>query len=232
MSKKILIGIVCNDAELMNKLDRRLSIAFDIISFQSPEQSTENLTQLFRSRIKALLVAKRALNSKAWRSFFQSHWIQQILQFSQVIVLNDPDHQEAGPDVADIHSQQELSIFAPLDEFIVQIHRAMYTHKSDEIWLDVTGRTVRLNGNATEQLTGKEFALALALYDASPFGLTKEYLIRSVWPGKAVDPGAMSVHLCSLRKKLKSLGVYIHFDRSSSLYRIQSSSMSDRSQAS
>ena len=63
------------------------------------------------------------------------------------------------------------------------------------------------------------FKFLTAILRAGSEGINKKDLISEVWSGKAIDPSALSVHLTSLRKKIKEIGVNIAFERKKDTYK-------------
>jgi DNA-binding winged helix-turn-helix (wHTH) protein len=59
-----------------------------------------------------------------------------------------------------------------------------------------------LAGQQVVELSGRAFAVLLALLEAEGKLVTKEELLRRVWPGTVVDEHNISVHISRIRRAL------------------------------
>ncbi|SMF76206.1 response regulator transcription factor [Pseudobacteriovorax antillogorgiicola] len=228
MSAKPLIWIIDDQPEFLNNLELAFKIFYEVKSFVTSEAL---LAEISKPDVQypQLLVSDLVLeNDTLLIHLLEREDMQNFLKRSQILVLSGNPSQEVITRLLELGVIDFISKPANIDELIVKINRAIAKPKQDnglvsyhsEISTDPTNRIVHCEGRSAEELTGREFQVLTAILRAGEDGLGKKDLIKEVWSGKAIDPSALSVHLTSLRKKIKEIGVNVTYNRSTDTYSI------------
>ena len=228
MSDKPLIWIIDDQPEFLNNLELAFKIFYDVRSFLTSEAL---LAEIAKDNVvyPQLLVSDLVLeNDTLLVHLLEQSDMQNFLKRSQILVLSGNPSQDVINRLLELGVLDFISKPANIDELIVKINRAIAKPKEDNglvsyhsgIPTDPTNRIVHLNDKSAEELTGREFQVLTAILRSGEKGLGKKELINEVWSGKAIDPSALSVHLTSLRKKIKAVGISINYNRSTDAYAI------------
>ncbi len=67
-------------------------------------------------------------------------------------------------------------------------------------------------------LTPTEFSIWEIFHGAFPAGISRDEIIREIWPGVCMQTKVFDVHLSNLRKKILCLGIFIHFHQENETY--------------
>lgn len=79
------------------------------------------------------------------------------------------------------------------------------------IQLNMSRMTATYNDQQSVPLTSREFQILSVIHANAPGTSSRDQIVASVWGSMHVTPKAFDVHLVSLRRKLKSLGIKIQY---------------------
>src|SRR5690606_19064989 len=99
-----------------------------------------------------------------------------------------------------------------------------------DIQLNMSRMTVTHAGQDSGPLTSREFQILSVIHANSPGTSSRDQIVASVWGAMHVTPKAFDVHLVSLRRKLKPLGIKIQYSAPCQ-YRIETEAASGRENA-
>lgn len=77
--------------------------------------------------------------------------------------------------------------------------------KKSTLELDPVHKKIKTNGNMVAELTPREMQICVAIATKPELSIRKRQLIKEVWQDTKVNDGTLDVHLCNLRKKLRSV---------------------------
>lgn len=100
---------------------------------------------------------------------------------------------------------------APIEILQIKLEHMMNVAEKKNTRVDLIGNKCLINGVSIEGLTTMELKLLQLFIDSENMRITKDEMIKRIWPGDKVVKKNINVHLHNLRKKLNQSGLNVHY---------------------
>lgn len=192
------IWIRINDSDLYEEIEASLGSDFDIFRFDNDQQLVSTLTD--RPSIDPVIILENPFKNET-ASFDKA-----VLKRSVIVFKEDNYH-----DIKKAVASEVLDIFIyPIfkNEFRIKIERQ--AAKSSSPQKIVNGKlSFIVEGQNIEGLTSRQSQILSMFFGNPEYIVRRDDIQKRIWGEKNVTEKTIDVHLCNLRKKLKSHGLSI-----------------------